>query len=91
MTAQKITSWKEYLNTVLLTIVSYLIVDMHLTFKSLIKDVEDLKINVAKHDYMLNLKQRNEKKDISSLFYFQEAILPNDKIKVKKYDTQPEG
>ena len=61
MTAQKITSWKEYINTVLLAIVSYLIVDMHLTFKTLIKDVEDLKINVEKHDYILNLKEKNGK------------------------------
>ena len=87
MTAQKITTWKEYLNTVLLSIVSYLIVDIHTTFKSLIKDVEDLKIDVAKHDFMLNLKDKNNKKDMSYLFHFDEAMLPNDKIKVKKDDS----
>jgi len=80
-------NWKEYLNTILLTVVSYLIVDMHTTFKSLIKDVEDLKIDVAKHDFMLNLKDKNNKKDMSYLFHFDEAMLPNDKIKVKKDDS----
>lgn len=80
-------NWKEYLNTILLTVVSYLIVDIHTTFKSLIKDVEDLKIDVAKHDFMLNLKDKNNKKDMSYLFHFDEAMLPNDKIKVKKDDS----
>ena len=84
-------NWKEYLNTILLTVVSYLIVDIHTTFKSLIKDVEDLKIDVAKHDFMLNLKDKNNKKDMSYLFHFDEAILPNDKIKVKKDDSQSES
>ena len=84
-------NWKEYLNTILLTVVSYLIVDMHTTFKSLIKDVEDLKIDVAKHDFMLNLKDKNNKKDMSYLFHFDEAMLPNDKIKVKKDDSQSES
>jgi len=84
-------NWKEYLNTILLTVVSYLIVDIHTTFKSLIKDVEDLKIDVAKHDFMLNLKDKNNKKDMSYLFHFDEAMLPNDKIKVKKDDFQSES
>jgi len=84
-------NWKEYLNTILLTVVSYLIVDIHTTFKSLIKDVEDLKINVAKHDYILNLKDKNNKKDMSYLFNFDEAMLPNDKIKIKKDDSQSES
>ena len=84
-------NWKEYLNTILLTVVSYLIVDMHTTFKSLIKDVEDLKIDVAKHDFMLNLKDKNNKKDMSYLFHFDEAMLPNDKIKIKKDDSQSES
>lgn len=84
-------NWKEYLNTILLTVVSYLIVDIHTTFKSLIKDVEDLKIDVAKHDFMLNLKDKNNKKDMSYLFHFDEAMLPNDKIKVKKDDSQSES
>jgi hypothetical protein len=82
MTAQKITSWKEYINTVLLAIVSYLIVDMHLTFKTLIKDVEQLKIDVSKHEYILN--QKNDKKDIAFYFTKTEAILPNHDNKVKK-------
>lgn len=84
MTPAKTSNWKEYLNTVLLSVVSYLIIDIHLTFKTLIKDVEDLKIDVAKHDYILNLKKPNDKKDISDLFHFDNAILPNNKIKVKK-------
>lgn len=84
-------NWKEYLNTILLTVVSYLIVDMHLTFKSLIRDVENLKIDVAKHDFMLNLKDKNNKKDMSYLFHFDEAMLPNDKIKVKKDGNQSES
>jgi hypothetical protein len=82
MTAQKITSWKEYINTVLLAIVSYLIVDMHLTFKTLIKDVEQLKIDVGKHEYILN--QKNDKKDFAFYFTKTEAILPNHDNKVKK-------
>lgn len=83
MTAQKITSWKEYINTVLLAIVSYLIVDMHLTFKTLIKDVEDLKIEVEKHDYILNLKEKNDKRSMSFYLHLDSAVLPDTKIKVK--------
>ena len=87
MTAQKITSWKEYINTVLLAIVSYLIVDMHLTFKTLIKDVEDLKIEVEKHDYILNLKQKNDKRSMSFYLQLDSAVLPDTKIKVKNIEN----
>ena len=72
----KASSWKEYLNTFLLSVVSYLIIDMHTTFKEVIKDVETLKIKVEKHDYILNLKQgKNNEKSTANIVKF-EAILP---------------
>jgi carboxymethylenebutenolidase len=47
-----------------------------------VKDVEQLKIDVGKHEYILN--QKNDKKDIAFYFTKTEAILPNHDNKVKK-------
>ena len=47
MTAAKVSSWKEYVNTILLSVVSYLIVDLHQSFKHVANDVEVLKITVG--------------------------------------------
>lgn len=88
---QKILNWKESINTVLLAVVSYLIVDMHNTFKEVIKDVEDLKIRVEKHDYILNIKADKKHKDFSFVYPIQEAILPNDKIKVETDNKHTEA
>lgn len=81
---QKTSNWKEYLNTVLLAVVSYLIIDMHLTFKSVVKDVQELKVDVEKHDYILNIEKNKNKKNNSLSIHLEEAILPNNKVKIEK-------
>lgn len=84
MTAAKVSSWKEYVNTILLSVVSYLIVDLHQSFKHVANDVEELKITVGKHDYILNLKQGSENEKGKTIGHKLEAILPYHD---KKYYT----
>ena len=62
---QKILNWKESINTVLLAVVSYLIVDMHNTFKEVIKDVEDLKAK-SEHE-KLEVQKQFDLKELESI------------------------
>ena len=74
---------KDYLNTVLFGIVSYLVMDLHSDFKSTMKDVEDLRVMVGKHDYILNIMNRSSDKKNTFNFVGAEAILPDNNIEKK--------
>lgn len=76
---------KDYINTILFGIVSYLVMDMHKDFKDTMKDVENLKIMVGKHDYILNLQNKPFDKKTTYNFIGAEAILP-DTGTSQKYD-----
>jgi len=82
------TNWKEYLNTVLLSIVTYFLIDIHLTFKTMVKDVEDLKITVSRHDYILKENKNESKKPNKYSNAISEAILPNQETKTKRSDVK---
>lgn len=83
------TNWKEYLNTLLLSIVAYLLIDIHLTFKGMVKDVEHLKEQVLLHEYILNNEDKNNKRPSKYGNTISEAILPNQDTKTKKSDVKP--
>ena len=79
------TNWKEYLNTILLSIVTYFLIDIHLTFKTIVKDVEYLKETVKLHEFRLNSENGdNNKKPFIYSDKISKAILPNQDTKVKK-------
>lgn len=79
------TNWKEYLNTILLSIVTYFLIDIHLTFKTMVKDVEYLKETVKLHEFRLNSENGdNNKKPFIYSDKISKAILPNQDTKVKK-------
>ena len=82
------TNWKEYLNTILLSVVAYLLIDIHLTFKTMVRDVEDLKIIVSRHEYILKEENGNSKKPNKYSNAISEAILPSDNIKIKRSDVK---
>lgn len=82
------TNWKEYINTLLLSIVAYLLIDIHLTFKGMIKDVENLKEQVMLHEYILNNPSDKNKKSNKYANSISEAILPNQDTKVRKSDDK---
>lgn len=78
-------NWKEYLNTLLLSITAYLLIDIHLTFKTMVKDVEYLKETVKLHEFRLNNENDdNNKKPFIYSNKISKAILPNQDTKVKK-------
>lgn len=78
-------NWKEYLNTLLLSITAYLLIDIHLTFKTMVKDVEYLKETVKLHEFRLNNENDdNNKKPFIYSNKISDAILPNQDTKVKK-------
>ena len=79
-------SWKDYFDVtkILLGIVTYLIIDMHQSFKQVVRDVEDLKVMVNKHEYIINLKQGNGNKNTKADRFRFEAVLPNHE---KKYNS----
>lgn len=87
MTTNK-SNWKEYFDVtkILLGILTYLIIDMHQSFKQVVKDVEDLKVTVSKHEYILNVKQGNKNEKGKPNFITFEAILPSHDKKYFKYD-----
>ena len=92
------TTLLKYINTILLGICAFLLTNMYLDFKNLIKDVTDLKIIVSKHEYILSKKEvasyiNQHKEDNSGLLtLFQiEGILPNDKTKVKDDSRKNQG
>lgn len=78
-------NWKEYLNTILLSIVCYFIIDIHSSFKKVVDDVENLKIIVSRHEYILGLREKNSKKSARLSFQMNEAILPNNDNLKKRY------
>lgn len=78
-------NWKEYLNTLLLSITAYLLIDIHLTFKTMVKDVEYLKETVKLHEFRLNSENGdNNKKPFIYSNKISKAILPSQDAKVKK-------
>lgn len=89
MTTNK-SNWKDYLDVtkILLGILTYLIVDMHQSFKHVIQDVEDLKIIVGKHEYILNLKQGSKNEKDKPNFITLEAVLPSHDKKYFKDDNK---
>ncbi len=78
------TNWKEYFNTLLLSIVAYLLIDIHLTFKGMVKEVEHLKEQVMLHEYILNNENKDNKKPNKYKHGISQAILPNQDTKIKK-------
>lgn len=80
------TNWKDYINTALLGIVCYLLVDMHKSFKTLVTDVELLKEQVHLHEYILNNDNR-EKRNREKNNKISEAVLPTD-TRIKKNDDK---
>lgn len=74
---------KEYLNTLLLSIVAYLLIDIHLTFKTMVKDVEHLKQQVSILEHILNNEDKNNKTPNKYGNSISEAILPKENIKVE--------
>ena len=82
-------NWKDYINTILLGIVCYLIVDMHNSFKQVVKDVEYLKETVKLHDYLLNSSNKNKNKKTNDYSAsISEAILPNNSYGIKKENNK---
>jgi hypothetical protein len=77
-----LTEIKDWIFKGSITVAAFLIMDIHRDFKTMLKDVEQLKIDVGKHEYILN--QKNDKKDFAFYFTKTEAILPNHDNKVKK-------
>lgn len=77
-----LTEIKDWVFKGSITVAAFLIVDIHRDFKEMLKDVEQLKIDVSKHEYILNKK--DDKKDLALYFTKTEAILPNHNDKVKK-------
>lgn len=82
------TNWKEYFNTLLLSVVAYLLIDIHLTFKGMIKEVEHLKEQVMLHEYILNSENKDNKKPNKYKHGISEAILPNQDTKIKRFDVK---
>lgn len=80
------TNWKDHINTSLLGIVCYLLVDIHSSFKQVVKDVETLKEQVLLHEYRLN-ENDDKKPNKKHNGGFSEAILPNDN-RFKKQDSK---
>ncbi len=82
------TNWKEYLNTLLLSIVAYVLNDIHLTFKGMVKDVEHLKEQVLLHEYILNNEDKNNKRPSKYGNTISEAMLPSQETKTKRSDDK---
>ena len=81
---------REYFdfNKIMLGVIAYLVVDLHQSFKEVVRDVQTLKTTVNEHSYRLNLKDPTGKKDVYLYNPLSEAILPDNLLKVKKCDDK---
>jgi hypothetical protein len=69
-----------------IALICFLLIDIHRDFKTVLQDVNQLKVTVEKHDYILNLKQKNDKRSMSFYLQLDSAVLPDTKIKVKNIE-----
>lgn len=78
------------------TVACFLVLDIHRDFKEMVHDVQNLKVQVDRHEYILNKKQYTEiyekPKNENLPFYYRllslEAILPTDKTKGDNSDRK---